>query len=105
MLGVTRIDIHVDVSIINFGTERLSAVCARELFSCAVTGVFHGNIEQEKRRIEQRFQRLRGEKMKAVMSNLSPQERARIDDMIDKQTREMLLLIDQKVSVVNIRPT
>jgi len=40
---------------------------------------------------------MREEKMKHVMSDLTGQERTRIEDMINKQTQEMLELIDRKV--------
>jgi peptidyl-tRNA hydrolase len=75
----------------------LSSSFKNKMFSF-IPGSFQGDINTEKVRIEQKFRRMREEKMKHVMSNLSSQERMRIDDMIDRQTQEMLQLIDQKVS-------
>ena len=42
---------------------------------------------------------MREEKMKHVMSDLTGQERMRVEDMINRQTQEMLELIDQKVGI------
>lgn len=63
----------------------------------ALAGIFHGDVAIEKQRIEQHFQRLKDEKMRSLLDRISGQERMRLDDMIDKQAREMLELIDKKV--------
>ena len=62
------------------------------------TGMFQGDLNVEKMRIEQHFQRLKEDKMHSLLDRLNAEERIRVDDMIDKQTREMLQLIDKKVS-------
>lgn len=62
--------------------------------------MFQGDLNVEKMRIEQHFQRLKEEKMNSLLDKLNAQERIRVDDMIDKQTREMLQLIDKKVGTL-----
>ena len=63
-----------------------------------ISGMFQGDLHVEKIRIEQHFQQLKEEKMNSLLDRLNSQERIRVDDMIDKQTREMLQLIDKKVT-------
>ncbi len=60
-------------------------------------GRFNGDLEQEKLQIEQHFMHMKEEKMNNLLDRLNLQERMRMDDMIDKQSREMLQLIDKKV--------
>ena len=69
----------------------------QELFLHMDAGMFEGDIDIEKMRIEEHFQRLKGERMRSLLSQLTSEERLRLDDMIDSQTQEMLHLIDKKV--------
>ena len=60
--------------------------------------MFQGDLNVEKLRIEQHFHQLKEDKMRSLLDRLNSQERIRLDDMIDKQTHEMLRLIDKRVS-------
>ena len=55
------------------------------------------DFETEKEKIERHFQMLKAEKMRSLHDQIIAQERACVDHMTDKQTQEMLKLIDKKV--------
>ena len=69
----------------------------QEIFMHMDAGMFEGDLDVEKMKIEEHFQRLKGERMRSLLSQLTSEERMRLDNMIDTQTQEMLCLIDKKV--------
>ena len=60
-------------------------------------GEYCADINIEKKKIDQHFQKLKQEQMRHLLDTLNAQERMRIDHMIDKHAHEMLQLIDRKV--------
>ena len=60
-------------------------------------GQFTGDLQAEKMRIESHFWAIKEEKIKGALDSLSHKERMRIDDIVEKQAREMLQLLDEKV--------
>ena len=61
-----------------------------------VSGLFQGDLRTEKLSIERHFHQLKEERMRHLLDKLNLQERMRIDEMIDRQTSEMLVLMDKK---------
>lgn len=64
--------------------------------------MFEGDVEREKRAIEIHFQQLKEQRLNTLMNQLTAHERQQIDDVIDRQTQEMLMLIDEKVTKITV---
>ena len=64
-----------------------------------IVGEFHGDVEDEKKNIQCHFYGVKVERMRYMLDKLNVRERMRLDHVIDKQTNEMLVLVDSKVSI------
>ncbi|CAH1790287.1 unnamed protein product, partial [Owenia fusiformis] len=60
------------------------------------SGNYRGDIAMERLRIDHHFQRLKEEKMRELMEQLTSQERYRLSDQLDRHSQEMLQLIDSR---------
>ena len=71
-------------------------------FTVLIADEFEGDEMTERKRIEEHFKSVRQRQTMSMMNQLTAEQQSRIDDVIERQTQEMLLLIDKQVNVCHI---